>query len=49
MGNVPSIDQCIIREGIKVKKVKNAIKATLDQQESRVDDILELVKKQHDY
>jgi type I restriction enzyme R subunit len=34
---------------IKVKKVKNAIKAALDQQERRADEILELVKKQHDY
>ena len=34
---------------IKVKKVKNAIKAALDQQETRADEILELVKKQHDY
>jgi type I restriction enzyme R subunit len=34
---------------IKAKKVKNAIKAALAQQESRTEDILELVKKQHDY
>jgi len=34
---------------IKVKKVKNAIKAALGQQAARTDDILELVKKQHDY
>lgn len=34
---------------IKVKKVKNAIKVALDQQEARADEILELVKKQHDY
>ncbi|WP_265553167.1 type I restriction endonuclease subunit R [Trichlorobacter lovleyi] len=34
---------------IKVKKVKNAIKAALHEHETRTDDILELVKKQHDY
>jgi len=34
---------------IKVKKVKNAIKAALHEHEARTDDILELVKKQHDY
>lgn len=34
---------------IKVKKVKNAIKAALGGQAARADDILELVKKQHDY
>jgi type I restriction enzyme R subunit len=34
---------------IKVKKVKNAIKGVLDQQKICVDQILELVKKQHDY
>jgi type I restriction enzyme, R subunit len=34
---------------IKVKKVKNAIKVALDQQEARAEEILELVKKQHDY
>ncbi|MDD2499390.1 MAG: HsdR family type I site-specific deoxyribonuclease [Geobacter sp.] len=34
---------------IKVKKVKNAIKVALDQHEERTEDILELVKKQHDY
>jgi len=34
---------------IKVKKVKNAIKVALDQQAARAEEILELVKKQHDY
>ncbi|MDK9716556.1 MAG: HsdR family type I site-specific deoxyribonuclease [Trichlorobacter sp.] len=34
---------------IKVKKVKNAIKVALDQHEGRTEDVLELVKKQHDY
>jgi type I restriction enzyme R subunit len=34
---------------IKVKKVKNAIKVALNHQEARADEILELVKKQHDY
>jgi type I restriction enzyme R subunit len=34
---------------IKVKKVKNAIRAALDHHCARTDAILDLVKKQHDY
>lgn len=34
---------------IKVKKVKNAIKAALQHNDAHTEHILELVKKQHDY
>lgn len=34
---------------IKVKKVRSAIKAALHEHQARTDDILELVKRQHDF